>query len=119
MKYIKLFENHQFYNKISFEDWVSRNRTDDNSSPRNHISLKDVCKSLDNMTINNWGIIDTINYHLNINNGEKYAGTISLLDDEWHMVNLNKNAFGEIEYYECDQWRGLIELLKNKRIIEN
>ena len=39
------------------------------------------------------------------------------LRDEWFIVNINDLSIAQEIYYKCDQWSGVIDLLKDNRII--
>jgi hypothetical protein len=43
---------------------------------------------------------------------------ISITDDEWYYVMLSGEVIGyEIKYYKCDQYEGLVKLLKDFKLI--
>jgi hypothetical protein len=48
----------------------------------------------------------------------KYSCCIFTSDDEWYWVCINsEKALYQDSYYKCDQWEGLLMLLKDKKII--
>lgn len=52
---------------------------------------------------------------LKINGCFNYV-TVWMLDDEWFMIRWEMED--ETTYYKCDQFEGLVELLKNKGVIK-
>lgn len=60
---------------------------------------------------NKKGYIEIFDYKSRI------AWRIYRSEDEWYYIKyINKNS-SEIKYYLCDQYEGLIKLLKNKELI--
>ena len=61
--------------------------------------------------------------YTNPSSGRRYTRSIwvLLLDDDWYEVE-DVVQFGgrslENEWYRCDQWDGLLQLLKDKKIIK-
>jgi hypothetical protein len=116
MKYLRLYENHnQYYQKINIDQF------------RNDIR-RSVCFDHDSVTnLKNLFNISDKNIDFDLDcyimiNTKKYGIDIFMLEDEWYKVSLlrfkNSNDIGYQEFYLCDQWEGLINLLKDKNIIQ-
>jgi|688.fasta_scaffold51706_2 hypothetical protein len=122
MKYLKLFEGdgNEYYTKIPFIEWKELvspvdqqcNKSLDIVDDFNKLVTKkgfhvEMNLSTDRRSI--WGII-----HKGHNGTTKWNFSICKIDDDWYLYSERRNYRGVYTHYKCDQWEGLLELLKDK-----
>ena len=56
-----------------------------------------------------WGIV-----HKGSSGTTKWEYSICKIDDDWYLYSERRSYRGVYEHYKCDQWEGLLELLKDK-----
>jgi len=145
MKYIKLFESHNYYFELS-EDECGDHSRDINFSKNIIIKILNLIKDkeyfnkskiyiripraiddtrppLDNWRWQNWNDnisnFDIKGFMLSDVSETSKLVNISQLPDDWYSVRLIVSHFHNLEckYYKCDQWDGLVKCLKDLEII--
>jgi len=146
MKYLKLFEAFEdadkkdyegvfimgipdkegYYTQSSLEDWDYERLVDFPVKRVDYINDKAVRKSWDTWRITRESGHNTAycnDAYVNPTTGRRYTRStwVLLLDDDWYEVQ-DVVQFGgrslEQDWYRCDQWDGLLQLLKDKKIIK-
>lgn len=98
-----------YYEEITSNEW--RETVLSKSIPLNNTEINNLKKIFTDCTI-------FINNYYNYCSVDPPYKTheINVLPDEWYVVSaivrVNKIDNDNIKYYKCDQWDGLIELLK-------
>jgi hypothetical protein len=147
MKYLKIFEGFdkdKFYQEISYNDYMSLLGHEVIGDPRVYYGPSRIqmdwglyrkCLSL--FDSSRWS--ERGPYYLNKEDKEKQLEpyslivrnninsidiVISVLDDEWFLVNVVDYGRGSMSsgpkesYWKCDQWDGLVKLLVDKGFIK-
>jgi hypothetical protein len=148
MKHLKLFEGFdksQYYHEIEYSEYMSYLTNDSNNTTLRRIQfdwdLYRKCLSL--FDEDKWGVRGP--YYSNDedrrrrlepiclimkNSIDSISVDISLLGDEWFLVGIEdyrkgrtypsgRGQMGPVQsYWKCDQFEGLVELLKDKGIIK-
>lgn len=108
MKYIKryeIFESNSLYHEISVSDLDEERRSSD--------FTKEEINKLNTLFNLQFKISLQLDCEL-YSTSDGWSYTISKFDDEYYYVSVG--SYGILTYYECDQWEGLIQCLKD---IEN
>jgi hypothetical protein len=125
MKHLKLFENYNgFYEKI---DGLTYLDISDESKQDKDCFLTEYQKEwlVNNLPFSNWAYSENPKWIGTTNNPKEIATgmycvsvescrLIHKVEDEYFLCSLNEDE--GITYYKCDQWEGLIQLLKDKSI---
>jgi hypothetical protein len=116
MKYLKLFENNEFYTEIDMDNFYDKLLIPCEKFTTNEIfkieQLLDIIGSF-NTHIKNNNVLLFCGY--NNRNRNRINLNVAKCEDEWFLVcchtddnRKNDNYF----YYKCDQWDGLMKCLK-------
>ena len=137
MKYLKLFENYNFYSKISEEDYYDNHietsvNDDQDLYVTGHKIDKEYIKILNKLIFKGNVFIDQV-FYIEKNIGYyRIRCFITQDSDEWFWVKITKThngstpmnsmilfdeTFNKFDYYKCDQFDGLIKCLKDNQII--
>jgi hypothetical protein len=128
MRHLRLFEGFnqdEYYQEITSEEF---NDLEDNDGMNVDFSPKDREK-LDIILNNNVGhrfskTIRSSSYNsggclvLMLNDDYFSHVAIEPLEDDYYIVFTSNNKIDGSKYYKCDQWEGLMRLLKDKGIIK-
>jgi hypothetical protein len=120
MKYLKLFEGdgNEYYTEITFIEWkeLVSDPVDNRLDIVNDFHKLLVTKKGFHVEMNLghdrrdiWGII-----HKGHNGTTKWNFSICKIDDDWYLYSERRNYRGVYTHYKCDQWEGLLELLKDR-----
>ena len=119
MKYLKLFEGdgNEYQTEITFIEWKELvsdpvDKSLDIVDDFNKLVTKkgfhvEMNLSTDKRSI--WGII-----HKGLNGTTGWDFSICKIDDDWYLYSEIRNYREVYEHYKCDQWEGLLELLKDR-----
>jgi len=119
MKHIKLYEgfnNDEYYQEIEYDEYFAQrvNRLNISDNLNNRIKdLFDTYLGNDYLKVDGQGSV--IYVDSKDDKGTLCEIKISLNDDEWYYVALEKEP--EDTFYKCDQFEGLKKLLKDKEVI--
>ena len=120
MRHIKLFEgfSDSLYDEISYDEFsieMDKNPNDDSSHKKWKFLEKNI-KSIYKTEIIHHVFTATSS---EVDNDHPNDICILRKDDEWYLVRIEfhrtRQKYG---YYRCDQWEGLMRLLKDKGIIK-
>ena len=131
---IKLFEafnKDEYYKEISLEEWENCDYT----IPFTEEDMKKLKELIEGMEMYPSSIKEyrwsEEGYWLYIELKRGIGVGISLIPDEWYIVNIDNNtnfrgddlyhrgsSYRKNEYYKCDQFEGILELLKDLHIYE-
>jgi hypothetical protein len=122
---LRTFENYSsdsFYRKIEVEDFIDYFEKFVNFTPRNFLKLKSILEPHVVMGKSDIASSEYMNHRIqrgyfHINRGSEID--IYELPDEYWIILLDLTDHGSKSYerYLCDQWDGVIKLLKDHKII--
>ena len=118
MKYLKLYENHNpYYQKISIDEWESWVVTyRDNDVAFSDIE-KEKLKSILSKSKYKYNTSNMFKGYLRIYNDTNKKGLMEIeayvSSNEWYYVTSSYWST-DFEYFKCDQFEGLIQLIKEK-----
>ena len=102
MKYLKLFENNEYYTTITASEFV-----DHDDIPFTDQEIENI-RMIFNFDISRFATRE--NMLRLTKNGDTLA--VSKAEDEWYYVNLGSFAFDDKIFYKCDQMDGLHKLIR-------
>ena len=130
MKYIKLYEGYIGYTEISDIEWSKYtgyyHGIDKDDKEESDFTLTEISYLRDNIKDKYSGVIDyeftspKVFKYSSIHIKSFFADLDILLDkynDEWYLVRFIRRVGDRFTYYKCDQWDGMLNLLKDKDII--
>jgi len=135
MKHLKLFEGYldSYYTKITEEEWLDLLDDLDDSEESDAFPEKSEARlrelidgevNIDRSVPYISGRLDIIAYCIkDIYHRNPYGISIDYVNDDYYIVcitnqNINLNRIDRIDkYWKCDQFEGLIKLLKDKGFI--
>jgi hypothetical protein len=129
IKLFETFENNDYYQEIESDEWFdSMNSRIEISHVLNNIKNlfgdKFICKERFHSGKTE-SIIEVTSWGPNTQSDYQYLIRITLNDDEWFYVHCvivkglgkKERTKQSIKIYKCDQWEGLVKLLKDKSIL--
>lgn len=112
MKHLKLLEGYfdKYYEELTYDKWVEiTEQNNEDFSDKDKSKLEILLKECDNIVIFKWG-----NKILQIKTSKSYIYIESLVDD-YYLVWID---YGISDwYFKCDQFEGLVKLLKDRGIL--
>ena len=132
MKYLKLFEGFskdEYYTEIPYHEYKKLvNDYSGTSEPLQQTTRLDIVDEF-------YKLKTKLGYHVEMNLshdrlsiwGNTYKGSkgttkweysICKLDDGWYFYSEIRSYRGVYTHYKCDQWEGLLELLKDKEFLK-
>jgi hypothetical protein len=111
MKYIKYFESHQYYDSITEDFFYFKKNT--------RLDLtQEIIEKISSQLDSKWDVEVYENKLTIFRRGKKknslFDTLIFLSDDEWYFLRLGGEKY---KCYKCDQFDGLIALLKDLKLI--